>query len=220
MDVKIHPSWKSHLKEEFDKDYFLNLVEFVKSEYSSEVIYPPGPLIFRAFNECSFDDCKVVIIGQDPYHTPKVANGLAFSASDGQRIPPSLLNIYKELKDDLGKEIPKSPDLTNWARQGVLLLNSTLTVRKGMPASHQGKGWEEFTDAVIRIISNDKDNIVFFLWGAYAGNKESLIDSKKHLIIKSAHPSPFSANRGFFGSKPFSKANDFLESKGKNIINW
>lgn len=220
MNVKIHPSWKEHLKEEFEKDYFSELVQFVKEEYSSATIYPPGNQIFKAFDECTFDECKVVIIGQDPYHTPGVANGLAFSASENQRIPPSLLNIYKEIRNDLGKEIPKSPDLTRWAKEGVLLLNATLTVRKGVAGSHQGKGWEQFTNSIIKIISKEKENVIFFLWGAYAQKKEELIDSTKHLIIKSAHPSPFSADRGFFGSKPFSRANKYLKQHNKEEINW
>lgn len=220
MSIKIDSSWEEVLQQEFEKRYFKELIEFVKNEYTTTTVYPPGPYIFRAFNECSFENLKVVILGQDPYHTPGVANGLAFSANPDQRIPPSLLNIYKEIKNDLGKEIPKSPDLTKWAKQGVLLLNATLTVRKGEAGSHQKKGWEEFTDNVINLISNKKENLVFILWGAYAQKKEILIDNTKHYIIKSPHPSPFSADRGFFGSRPFSKANAYLQEKGLTQIDW
>ncbi len=220
MNIKIEESWNQVLKEEFNKPYFQQLINFVKEEYATKTIFPPGPLIFRAFNECPFDKLKVVILGQDPYHTPGVANGLAFSANPDNRIPPSLLNIYKEIKNDLGNPIPDNPDLTKWAQQGVLLLNATLTVRKGEAGSHQKKGWEEFTDNVIKIISDKKENLVFILWGAYAQKKEILIDNTKHFIIKSPHPSPFSADRGFFGSKPFSKTNAYLEEKGLTPINW
>lgn len=220
MNIKISESWKKVLQEEFDKPYFIELVEFIKTEYQTQKIFPPGPQIFRAFDECSFEDLKVVILGQDPYHTPGVANGLAFSARDGQKVPPSLQNIYKELKSDLGIEIPKSPDLTRWAKQGVLLMNATLTVRAGLAGSHQKKGWETFTNAVIKIISDQKENIVFILWGAYAQNKGELIDSNKHFVIKSPHPSPFSADRGFFGSKPFSKTNKYLELHSEKGVQW
>lgn len=220
MNIKIEESWNQILKEEFNKPYFQQLINFVKEEYATKTIFPPGPFIFRAFNECPFDKLKVVILGQDPYHTPGVANGLAFSANPDNRIPPSLLNIYKEIKNDLGNPIPDNPDLTKWAQQGVLLLNATLTVRKGEAGSHQKKGWEEFTDNVIKIISDKKENLVFILWGAYAQKKEILIDNTKHFIIKSPHPSPFSADRGFFGSKPFSKTNTYLEEKGLTPINW
>lgn len=220
MNIKIEESWNQILKEEFNKPYFQQLINFVKEEYATKTIFPPGPFIFGAFNECPFDKLKVVILGQDPYHTPGVANGLAFSANPDNRIPPSLLNIYKEIKNDLGNPIPDNPDLTKWAQQGVLLLNATLTVRKGEAGSHQKKGWEEFTDNVIKIISDKKENLVFILWGAYAQKKEILIDNTKHFIIKSPHPSPFSADRGFFGSKPFSKTNTYLEEKGLTPINW
>lgn len=220
MEVKISESWKRVLSDEFEKDYFRQLIQFVKEEYKTQKVFPPGPQIFRAFNECSFEDLKVVILGQDPYHTPGVAHGLAFSASEGQRIPPSLLNIYKELKSDLGIEIPKSPDLSRWAKQGVLLMNATLTVRAGLAGSHQKKGWETFTDAVIKIISEKKENVVFILWGSYAQRKEELIDTSKHLVIKSVHPSPLSADRGFFGSKPFSKTNQYLKEHNKDGISW
>ncbi|MCA9387285.1 uracil-DNA glycosylase, partial [Candidatus Dojkabacteria bacterium] len=213
-------SWKMLLIDEFDKDYFKQLIDFIKSEYSSKQVYPPGKLIFRAFDESSVDDIKVVILGQDPYHTPGVANGLAFSANSNQKIPPSLRNIYKELEDDLGIKAPDNPDLTKWAKQGVLLLNSTLTVEKGKAGSHQKKGWEEFTDEVVKRLSELTENLVFFLWGAYAQKKGEVIDKSKHLIIESPHPSPFSADKGFFGSKPFSKANKYLEEHGKTSINW
>ena len=220
MEVKIDSSWKEVLSEEFNKEYFNALTNFVKNEYFTKTVFPPGKHIFEAFNLCSFNSVKVVILGQDPYHTPGVANGLAFSASVGQRIPPSLLNIFNELNADLGKEIPDSPDLTVWAKEGVLLLNSTLTVEKGKAGSHQGKGWEAFTDNVIKIISAKKDNIVFILWGAYAQAKESLIDCSKHFVIKSPHPSPFSAHRGFFGSRPFSRANNYLLEHGITPVRW
>jgi uracil-DNA glycosylase len=220
MDIKISESWKNALQEEFSKEYFKELVEFVKSEYSTKQIYPLGKNIFKAFDECSFEDLKVVILGQDPYHTPGVANGLAFSVNPDQKLPPSLQNIYKELKSDLGKEPPSNGDLTKWAKQGVLLLNATLTVEKGKAGSHQKKGWEEFTDAVIRTVNDQKENIVFILWGKYAQDKGSFIDQNKHHIIKSAHPSPFSADKGFFGSKPFSKTNEYLRQHDKEEIDW
>lgn len=220
MNVKISDSWLEVLKSEFKKEYFGNLVEFVKSEYLNNTVYPPGPLIFNAFNHCSFNDLKVVILGQDPYHTPGVANGLSFSANADKKVPPSLQNIYKELSDDLSIPIYTNPDLTRWADQGVLLLNAVLTVRKANPGSHQGKGWEIFTDQIIKLISNKKENVVFILWGAFAQKKESLIDNAKHYVIKSTHPSPFSAHNGFFGSKPFSKTNNYLIEKGLTPINW
>lgn len=220
MEVKIEESWRAALQEEFQKPYFQKLITFVKEEYKNGTVYPPGPYIFRAFNECPFDKLKVVILGQDPYHTPGVANGLAFSANPNQRIPPSLINIYKEIYNDLGNPMPTHPDLSDWAKQGVLLLNATLTVRKGEAGSHQGQGWEEFTDNTIQIVSEKKEHVVFILWGAYAQKKEFLIDQNKHLVIKSAHPSPFSADRGFFGSRPFSKTNEYLKSHGLGEINW
>jgi len=220
MEVKIEESWRAALQEEFQKPYFQKLITFVKEEYKNGTVYPPGPYIFRAFNECPFDKLKVVILGQDPYHTPGVANGLAFSANPNQRIPPSLINIYKEMYNDLGNPMPTHPDLSDWAKQGVLLLNATLTVRKGEAGSHQGQGWEEFTDNAIQIVSEKKEHVVFILWGAYAQKKEFLIDQSKHLVIKSAHPSPFSADRGFFGSRPFSKTNEYLKSHGLGEINW
>lgn len=220
MDIKIAQSWKQRLSEEFGKPYFTTLTTFVKQEYQSATIYPPGKEIFRAFDCCDFDSVKVVIIGQDPYHGPGQANGLCFSVRDGQRLPPSLVNIFKEIKNDLGKEIPTSGDLGRWADQGVLLLNATLTVKASSPGSHQNKGWESFTDAVIKKISDEKQNVVFLLWGAYAQKKGEVIDRSKHLVLMSAHPSPFSADRGFFGCKHFSKANQYLKSKGQSEINW
>lgn len=220
MDIKIAQSWKQRLSDEFEKPYFTTLINFVKQEYQSATVYPPGKEIFRAFDCCDFNNVKVVIIGQDPYHGPGQANGLCFSVRDGQRMPPSLVNIFKEIKKDLGKEIPTSGDLGRWADQGVLLLNATLTVRAATPGSHQNKGWESFTDAVIKTISAERENVVFLLWGAYAQKKGEVIDRSKHLVLMSAHPSPFSADRGFFGSKHFSKANQYLKSKGIPEINW
>ncbi|MBS1682595.1 MAG: uracil-DNA glycosylase [Bacteroidetes bacterium] len=220
MDVKIEPSWREKLGNEFQKEYFGNLIQFVKDEYHANTVYPPGKEIFRAFDCCTFDETKVVIIGQDPYHGPGQANGLCFSVRDGIRQPPSLVNIFKEIRNDLGKPIPASGDLERWAEQGVLLLNATLTVRASTAGSHQNKGWEVFTDAVIKIISDTKSNVVFLLWGAYAQKKGEVIDRSKHLVLMSAHPSPFSADRGFFGCKHFSKANDYLQSKGLKQIEW
>lgn len=221
MEVKISESWKKRLKEEFEQPYFSELVEFVKEQYKTVKIHPPGTHIFRAFNECSFEDCRVVILGQDPYHSPNTANGLSFSVNpESKKIPPSLQNINKELRSDLGIEPPANGDLTRWAKQGVLLLNAVLTVQEGKPGSHAKKGWERFTDAVIKKISDEKENVVFFLWGAYAQQKGEVIDDKKHLVIKSAHPSPFSADRGFFGSKPFSRANEYLSKHNEEPIKW
>lgn len=220
MDVKIAPSWKNVLQAEFEKPYFHTLVRFVKQEARQQKIYPPGNLIFNAFSQCAFEDVKVVILGQDPYHGFGQANGLCFSVNDGVPFPPSLRNIFKEMAQDLGKAIPKSGDLSRWAAQGVMLLNATLTVRAQLAGSHQGKGWEAFTDAVVRQIAEKKTGIVFILWGNYAQKKGSFIDSRRHLVLKSAHPSPFSANRGFFGSKHFSKTNDYLNTQGKTPIDW
>jgi uracil-DNA glycosylase len=219
-EVKIAESWKGKIGNEFDKEYFVQLTQFVRNEYATQTVYPPGKEIFRAFDCCSFDEVKVVIIGQDPYHGPGQANGLCFSVRDGIRSPPSLQNIFKEIHKDLGKPVPASGDLERWARQGVLLLNATLTVRGSSPGSHQNKGWENFTDATIKIISDEKKNVVFLLWGAYAQKKGEIIDRSKHLVLMSAHPSPFSADRGFFGSKHFSKANEYLKSKGLKEIDW
>lgn len=220
MEVKISESWKGKLKEEFNKNYFVELVEFVKQEYKNFKTFPPGRQIFAAFDHCDYDDLKVVIIGQDPYHGPGQANGLCFSVNDEIRMPPSLQNIFKEIKDDLGKDMPKTGNLERWARQGVLLLNATLTVRAHAPGSHQNKGWEAFTDAIIKVISEEKEGVVFLLWGAYAQRKGEMIDSKKHLVLKSAHPSPFAANRGFFGCRHFSKTNAYLKQQGKQEIDW
>ena len=220
MEVKIASTWKSLLSEEFDKPYFRELTAFVKNEYKSQTIYPRGLDIFKAFDRCDFDNVKVVIIGQDPYHGPGQANGLCFSVCEGMRFPPSLLNIFKEIRDDLGKPIPASGDLERWAKQGELLLNAKLTVKAKSPGSHQNRGWETFTDAVIKKISDEKEGIVFLLWGAYAQKKGEIIDRTKHLVLMSAHPSPFSADRGFFGCKHFSKANAYLKSKGKQEIDW
>jgi len=219
-DIKIADSWKKKLHKEFEKEYFKELILFVKKEYATHTVYPPGKEIFHAFDSCPFDDVKVVILGQDPYHGAGQANGLCFSVNDGIRQPPSLQNIFKEIRNDLEKPIPVSGNLDRWAKQGVLLLNSILTVRASSPASHQNKGWETFTDAVIKIISDEKSHVVFLLWGAYAQKKGEVIDRSKHLVLMSAHPSPFSADRGFFGCKHFSKANDYLKSKGLKEIDW
>ena len=219
-DVKIASSWKNHLGGEFHKDYFRQLIDFVRDEYKTHTVYPPGREIFRAFDCADFEDVRVVIIGQDPYHGPGQANGLCFSVRDGVTFPPSLRNIFKEIQNDLGKPVPKSGDLERWAKQGVLLLNATLTVRAALAGSHQNKGWEQFTDAVIKAISNNKTHVVFLLWGAYAQKKGEIIDRNKHLVLMSAHPSPFSADRGFFGNKHFSKTNEYLKSKGFKEIDW
>lgn len=220
MNVQIEESWKEKLADEFEKPYFKELTDFVRHEYKNQVCYPPGKLIFNAFNLCPFDRVKVVIIGQDPYHGPGQAHGLCFSVNDGIPFPPSLQNIFKEIQADLGKEIPVSGNLTHWAEQGVLLLNATLTVRAHQAASHQGHGWEEFTDAVIRKLSQERDHLVFILWGAYAQKKGAVIDRERHLVLASAHPSPLSAYHGFFGNKHFSLANAYLEQYGKTPINW
>lgn len=220
MQVNINESWKTRIQEEFTKPYFLKLAEFVKEQYTSQKIYPPGKLIFNAFEKCHFQQVKVVIIGQDPYHGPGQANGLCFSVNDGITFPPSLKNIFKEINRDLDLPIPKSGNLERWAEQGVFLLNATLTVKENSPGSHQNKGWEEFTDAVIRKLNEEKENLVFILWGAYAQKKGAIIDEKRHLVLKSAHPSPFSAERGFFGNKHFSKTNEYLRSKGQKEITW
>lgn len=219
-DVKISQDWKAKLTEEFEKPYFQELTSFIKQEYLAQTIYPPGKEIFRAFDCCDFNTVKVVIIGQDPYHSLGQANGLCFSVREGIRMPPSLLNIFKEIQKDLGKPIPPSGDLERWASQGVLLLNATLTVRASSPGSHQNKGWETFTDAVIKKISDERENVVFILWGAYAQRKGEIIDRSKHYVLMSAHPSPFSADRGFFGCKHFSKTNEYLKSKGLKEIEW
>ena len=221
MNVKIHPSWKEHLQAEFDQPYFERLVQFVRNEYATQTVYPPGPLIFNAFNLCPFDNVKVVLLGQDPYHEPGQAHGLCFSVNDGVPFPPSLANIFKEINTDIGMPIPQSGNLTRWAEQGVLLLNATLTVRQHQAGSHQRQGWEQFTDSVIRIISEKSPHpVVFILWGGYALSKASLIDPTRHLILRSPHPSPLSAYRGFFGNHHFSLTNQFLRSKGMEEIRW
>ena len=221
MQVKMADTWKNILQKEFDKPYFKDLTDFVKKEYNNATCYPKGSDIFAAFDFCSLDDLKVVIIGQDPYHGPNQANGLCFSVKDEIPHPPSLMNIFKELGTDLQKEYPKSGNLEKWAKQGVLLLNATLTVRAHEAGSHQKKGWEIFTDEVIKQISNHKKEVVFLLWGGFAKKKATLIDKSKHHILMSGHPSPLSANRGYwFGNKHFSKTNTYLESIGKEPINW
>ena len=221
VDVKIEPGWKQVLEKEFNESYFEALVAFVKEEYKKSTVYPPAKFIFNAFELTPFEKVKVVILGQDPYHGPKQANGLAFSVNDGIAIPPSLVNIYKEIETDLGiKTKNKNGNLENWAKQGVLMLNATLTVRAGMAGSHQNKGWERFTDAVVRILSEQKENLVFILWGAYAQKKGRVIDENKHLVIKSVHPSPLSAFNGFFGSKPFSQTNAYLIFSCQDPIEW
>jgi len=219
--VKIHPSWLSILKEEFGKKYFEDLIKFVKEEYAGgKKIYPEGKNIFRAFELCPFENVKVVILGQDPYHGPRQANGLCFSVNDDVSLPPSLQNIYKEIESDLGTKMPSTGNLDNWARQGILLLNATLTVRANTPGSHQHQGWEEFTDAVIKTISDKKKNVVFLLWGRYAQDKGAIIDTDKHHVLTAAHPSPFSAHGGFFGCKHFSKTNSYLKKHGEKPIDW
>lgn len=220
-EIKIESSWKVALEGEFGKDYFTNLREFVKTEYQHAIIYPAPKNIFRAFELCPFDKVEVVILGQDPYHGPGQANGLCFAVNEGVPLPPSLQNIFKEIESDLGEPLKhRSGDLERWAKQGVLLLNATLTVKAHAAGSHQGKGWEEFTDAVIRTLSDKKENLVFILWGNYAKSKGNLIDWSKHEIIESGHPSPLSAYRGFFGSKPFSRTNAYLATHGKKQIDW
>lgn len=220
MNVQIEESWKQVLQPEFEKDYFVRLTDFVRNEYSTTTIYPPGKLIFNAFNLCPFDKVKVVIIGQDPYHGPGQAHGLCFSVNDGVVFPPSLQNIFKEIHEDLGSPIPNTGNLTRWAEQGVLLLNATLTVRAHQAGSHQRKGWEEFTDAAIRTLAEQREHLVFILWGAYAQKKGAFIDREKHLVLTSVHPSPLSAYHGFFGNKHFSRANAYLIEHGETPINW
>ena len=220
VDVKIEASWKEKLAPEFEKDYFVTLTDFVRQEYQATRIYPPGSRIFAAFDACPFDAVKVVILGQDPYHGPRQANGLCFSVSEGVPLPPSLRNIYQEVQSDLGIQPPASGDLERWAQQGVLLLNATLTVRRGQAGSHQGQGWEEFTDAAIRTLAARREKLVFILWGAYAQRKGAFIDRDRHLVIESPHPSPLSASRGFFGSRPFSRANAYLQEQGLEPVDW
>lgn len=221
MEVKIESSWKEALSDEFSKSYFEDLTSFIKREYLDTAVYPAPKNIFRAFDLCPFDKVKVVILGQDPYHGPDQANGLSFAVERGVRLPPSLQNIFKEIESDLGKPLTHTDgDLSRWAEQGVLLLNATLTVRAHTAGSHQDRGWELFTDAVIRALSEKREHLVFMLWGNYAKAKGAHIDRSKHLVIESAHPSPFSASNGFFGSKPFSKANDYLAAHNETPIDW
>jgi uracil-DNA glycosylase len=221
MNVAMHKSWKPYLMDEFEKPYFKSLVSFVKEQYSNHTCFPPGNQIFNAMEYCHFNDVKVVIIGQDPYHGNGQANGLCFSVNDGIKHPPSLINIFKEIENDLGVPYPESGNLLRWAKQGVLLLNATLTVRAHEAGSHQGKGWEIFTDAIIKIISENKNNVVFLLWGNYAKKKRKLIDTQKHTILESGHPSPLSANRGlWFGNKNFSKTNFLLEQAFEEPVTW
>jgi len=220
MNVKIEKSWKEVLQEEFDKPYFEELTNFVREEYGSKKVFPLPKDIFKAFDLCPFNNVKVVILGQDPYHGPNQAHGLCFSVNQGIPMPPSLVNIYKEIQSDIGGEIPAHGNLEHWAKQGVFLINAILSVVAGMPTSHQNKGWESFTDEVIRLIADKKEHVVFMFWGAYAQSKEWMVDESKHLILKAPHPSPLSAHRGFFGCKHFSKANEYLKSQGLEEIKW
>ena len=220
MEVRIETGWKNALNQEFQSQYFKHLTEFVRHEYQTHRIFPPAKQIFSAFDHCPIDKVKVVILGQDPYHGPGQANGLCFSVNDGIPKPPSLVNIFKELESDTGIKPAESGNLERWARQGVLLLNATLTVRANQAGSHQGKGWEEFTDRVIRILSSSTKHLAFVLWGSYAQKKGSVISANNHFILKSPHPSPLSAHRGFFGSRPFSKVNAYLTEHGKSAIDW
>ena len=220
MDVKIEQSWKDQLKDEFEKDYFVKLTDFVRVEYKTKQIFPPARLIFNAFEHTPFDKVKVVILGQDPYHNDGQAHGLSFSVPDGIPAPPSLVNIFKEINRDLGIPVPRSGNLTRWANQGVLLLNATLTVQAHIAGSHQKKGWEAFTDAAIHQLAEKRENLVFILWGAYAQKKASFINPDKHLVLRSVHPSPLSAHNGFFGNNHFSTSNKYLQSKGIAPIEW
>lgn len=220
MEVSIEQSWKTRLQNEFDKPYFKSLTDFVREEYRTKTIYPPGRLIFNAFNLCSFDNVKVVIIGQDPYHGPGQAHGLCFSVQDGVDYPPSLRNIFKEIQNDIGTPVPASGDLTRWAKQGVLLLNATLTVRANEAGSHQRRGWEAFTDAVISAVATEKQNVVYILWGSYAQQKAAMVDRSQNLVLESVHPSPLSASRGFFGNHHFSRTNQYLVEHGLSPIEW
>ncbi|GAB6008249.1 uracil-DNA glycosylase [Dysgonomonas reticulitermitis] len=220
MDVKIEESWKEQLKDEFEKDYFVKLTGFVRNEYHTKQIFPPAKFIFNAFDHTPFDKVKVVILGQDPYHNDGQAHGLSFSVPDGIQTPPSLVNIFKEINQDLGAPIPRSGNLTRWANQGVMLLNATLTVQAHTAGSHQRKGWEEFTDAAIHKLAEERENIVFILWGSYAQKKAAFIDGNRHLVLRSVHPSPLSAHNGFFGNNHFSTANKYLASKGIAPIEW
>ena len=216
----METSWKERLDGEFSKEYFAELTDFVRSAYVKGSVYPPPAKIFRAFDLCPFDEVKVVILGQDPYHGPGQANGLCFAVGEEVKLPPSLVNIYKEIEADLGIAMPRKGSLENWARQGVLLLNATLTVAARQAGSHQNKGWEEFTDAAIAKLAEEREGLVFMLWGRYAQNKGAVIDEKKHLVLKAPHPSPFSAHSGFFGCKHFSKANQYLAAMGQEPVKW
>lgn len=220
MSVKIEESWAKVLSAEFEKDYFKQLIEFVKEEYKNQTVYPKGQDIFRAFDACPFDSVKVVILGQDPYHGPGQANGLCFSVHEGVPFPPSLVNIFKEIKNDIGRDIPPHGSLDRWAKQGVLLLNATLTVRAHQAGSHQKKGWEMFTDSVIGHLAESRKDVVYFLWGSYAQKKAAMVSPTDNLVLKSPHPSPLSVYRGFFGENQFSKANEYLASKGQEEIEW
>lgn len=220
MEVTMEESWKSHLQQEFDKPYFKNLTDFVRAEYAHKTVYPPAKKIFNALDSCPFNKVKVVIVGQDPYHEPGQAHGLSFSVAEGVQKPPSLVSIFKEIQTDLGILAPASGDLSRWAAQGVLLLNATLTVQAHRAGSHQGKGWEEFTDAIIQCLATQREHLVFILWGSYAQRKGANIDANRHLVLKSPHPSPLSSYRGFFGNKHFSKTNDYLAAHHLDPINW
>ena len=220
MNVRIEESWREKLQSEFDAPYFAQLTDFVRHEYATTRVYPPGSQMFAAFDACPFDKVKVVILGQDPYHEPGLAHRLCFSVNDGVPFPPSLQNIFKEIHDDIGTPIPMSGDLSRWAHQGVLLLNATLTVRAHQAGSHQNKGWEQFTDAVIHRLAQDREHLVFILWGAYAQRKGEFIDRSRHLVLQSPHPSPLSAHRGFFGNRHFSRANEYLVAHGIEPILW
>ncbi len=220
MTVKIEDTWKKELRLEFERPYFKSLADFVREEYKTKTVFPPPAQVFRAFDLCPFDQVKVVILGQDPYHGPRQANGLCFAVSEGVQNPPSLQNIFKEISSDIGRPTNGGGDLTRWAMQGVLLLNATLTVLSGKAGSHQGKGWEEFTSKAVEVLSHEREGIVFMLWGNYAKEKGKIIDRTKHLVLEAAHPSPLSAHNGFFGCKHFSKANEYLVSIGKTPIEW
>ncbi|HCZ20549.1 MAG TPA: uracil-DNA glycosylase [Porphyromonadaceae bacterium] len=220
MNVRIDESWRERLQSEFDAPYFAQLTDFVRHEYATTRVYPPGSQMFAAFDACPFDKVKVVILGQDPYHEPGQAHGLCFSVNDGVPFPPSLQNIFKEIHDDIGTPVPMSGDLTRWANQGVLLLNATLTVRAHQAGSHQNKGWEQFTDAVIHRLAQERENLVFILWGSYAQRKGEFIDRSRHLVLQSPHPSPLSAHRGFFGNRHFSRTNEYLTAHGIEPILW
>ena len=220
MNVRIDESWKTRLQSEFDAPYFTQLTDFVRQEYATTRVYPPGSQMFAAFDVCPFERVKVVILGQDPYHEPGQAHGLCFSVNDGVAFPPSLQNIFKEIRDDIGIPVPTSGNLTRWAEQGVLLLNATLTVRAHQAGSHQNKGWEQFTDAVIHRLAQEREHLVFILWGSYAQRKGDFIDRNRHLVLQSPHPSPLSAHRGFFGNRHFSRTNEYLTAHGIEPIQW